>query len=56
MLDYSFLTLHSSFCQSNILEVFVCQLLLLPFSFFDVIGRAKKHSQPGVLMGKGGRK
>lgn len=35
---------------------FVCQLFLLPFSFFDGVGRARKHSQPGVLMGKGSRK
>lgn len=43
-------------CHSIILGFFVCQLFLLPFYFLDVIGRAKKHSQPGVLMGKGGRK
>lgn len=46
----------SSLCHGIIPIFFVCRLSPFPFYFLNVIGRAKKNSQPGVLMGKGGRK
>ena len=45
-----------SLCRGIIPIFFVCRLSPFRFYFLDVIERAEKNSQPGVLMGKGGRK